>query len=319
MKPFIRCSLSATLLLAVLAVGAMAQDQMEKRREIELKTQLEVAAKKLETQLNFEAKVVKAAPYSATVETEKVQVLADGNRIRTKDSMVVYRDGEGRVRREFVGKTPGEVAEASISDPVGGTNFTLYPQRRLAVKSQEIIKVVEMKKLTEATIKEQTVEAKPPTSVNINGQAVPWEQLTEEQRANIEKKMMASKQVEAKTKPGALEEVSVKRVKPGTTESLGQQMIEGVMCEGKRTTVTIPAGSIGNELPLNIVSEEWYSPELQLLVMTKHSDPRSGETVYRLTNINRSEPARALFEVPADYTVRDGSTMPVKKVRGEEQ
>lgn len=318
MKPFIRCSLSVTLLLAVLAVGAMAQDQMEKRREIELKTQLEVAAKKLETQLNFEAKVVKAAPYSATVETEKVQVLADGNRIRTKNTTNVYRDSEGRVRREFAGKTPGEVAEASISDPVGGTNFTLYPQRRLAVKSQEIIKVVE-KKLTEATIKEQTAEGKPPASVNINGQAVPWEQLTDEQRANIERKMLASKQVEARAKPGALEEVSVKRVKPGTTESLGQQMVEGVMCEGKRTTVTIPAGSIGNELPLNIVSEEWYSPELQLLVLTKHSDPRSGETVYRLTNINRSEPARALFEVPADYTVRDGSTMPVKKVRGEEQ
>jgi hypothetical protein len=55
------------------------------------------------------------------------------------------------------------------------------------------------------------------------------------------------------------------------------------------------------------------------MVLTRSHDPRSGETVYRLTNINRSEPARALFEVPADYTVRDGSTMPVKKVRGEEQ
>lgn len=41
------------------------------------------------------------------------------------------------------------------------------------------------------------------------------------------------------------------------------------------------------------------------MVMTRHSDPRSGETVYRLTNINRAEPDRSLFEVPADYTLKE--------------
>jgi hypothetical protein len=70
--------------------------------------------------------------------------------------------------------------------------------------------------------------------------------------------------------------------------------------------VTIPAGEIGNERPIQIVDERWYSPELQTVVMTKHSDPRFGETVYRLTNIDRNEPARALFEVPADFTIKDG-------------
>jgi hypothetical protein len=86
-------------------------------------------------------------------------------------------------------------------------------------------------------------------------------------------------------------------------ESLGTQMIEGVQAEGTRTTMTIPAGAIGNDLPIKIVSERWYSPELQTVVMSKHSDPRMGDTVYRLTGINRSEPARALFEAPSDYTV----------------
>ena len=82
-------------------------------------------------------------------------------------------------------------------------------------------------------------------------------------------------------------------------------MIEGVEAEGTRTTTTIPAGQIGNDLPINIVSEQWYSPELQLLVMTKHSDPRTGETTYRLTNISRAELDHSLFEVPADYTLRN--------------
>jgi hypothetical protein len=43
-----------------------------------------------------------------------------------------------------------------------------------------------------------------------------------------------------------------------------------------------------------------------VVVMTKHSDPRFGESSYRLTNINRSEPAKSLFEVPADYTIKEG-------------
>jgi TonB family protein len=94
------------------------------------------------------------------------------------------------------------------------------------------------------------------------------------------------------------------------TESLGKQTIEGVEAEGTRTTVTFPAGMMGNERPINIVSERWYSPELQTVVMTKHSDPRFGETSYRLTNINRSEPARTLFEVPSDYTLKAEESHP---------
>jgi hypothetical protein len=90
-------------------------------------------------------------------------------------------------------------------------------------------------------------------------------------------------------------------------ESLGTQTIEGVQAEGTRTTFTIPAGQIGNEQPIQVINERWYSPELQVVVMTRHSDPRTGEEVYKLTNINRSEPAHQLFEIPSDYTVKEGS------------
>ena len=92
----------------------------------------------------------------------------------------------------------------------------------------------------------------------------------------------------------------------GTTESLGKEMMEGVEATGTRTTITIPAGRVGNEQPLKIVTERWYSPVLQMVVMSKRSDPRSGETTYRLTNINLDEPAPDLFQVPADYTLKEG-------------
>lgn len=91
-----------------------------------------------------------------------------------------------------------------------------------------------------------------------------------------------------------------------TTESLGNQMMAGVNVEGTRTTETIPAGSMGNQNAIVIVSERWYSPDLQETVYSKRTDPRFGTTIYQLTNITRQEPAESLFQVPADYTVKEG-------------
>jgi len=90
------------------------------------------------------------------------------------------------------------------------------------------------------------------------------------------------------------------------TESLGAQMVEGVQAQGTRITRTIPAGQVGNEQPLQIVTESWYSPDLQMVVMRKSSDPRRGDTVTQLTNVNRGEPSSTLFQVPADFTVSEG-------------
>jgi hypothetical protein len=100
-------------------------------------------------------------------------------------------------------------------------------------------------------------------------------------------------------------------------EPLGKKMVEGVEAEGRRSTVTIPSGEIGNTLPIEIVDENWYSPDLQILVMTRHSDPRSGETTYRLTNIKRNEPDRSLFGVPADYTIVDESSFKKRAMKPE--
>src|ERR1051325_6350071 len=123
---------------------------------------------------------------------------------------------------------------------------------------------------------------------------------------------MAGDQVTFKTEGGAAGTFVFKRANNANEvkEDLGKQTIEGVEAEGTRTTITIPAGEIGNERAIEIVNERWYSPELQLVVMTRHSDPRSGEMTYKLTNINRAEPAKSLFEVPAGYTVKEGPIGP---------
>jgi hypothetical protein len=92
---------------------------------------------------------------------------------------------------------------------------------------------------------------------------------------------------------------------PGTVESLGSRSIEGVMVEGRRTTHVTPVGSVGNDRPLTSISETWYSPELKLTVLSKNSDPRSGESSIRLAKISRAEPDAALFQPPLGYEIVD--------------
>jgi TonB family protein len=98
-------------------------------------------------------------------------------------------------------------------------------------------------------------------------------------------------------------------VKPATkTESLGKQMVEGVECEGERAVTTMPAGTIGNDRPIETVNETWYSPELRIMILSKRSDPRFGESTYSVTNIIRSEPYAELFLPPSDYKLIDGDS-----------
>jgi hypothetical protein len=93
-------------------------------------------------------------------------------------------------------------------------------------------------------------------------------------------------------------------------ESLGTREIAGVRAEGTRSTYVIPAGRIGNERELSIVSERWSSPELGAVLETRYSDPRTGETRFRMTGIERREPDRSLFEVPEGFTVEESPTLP---------
>jgi hypothetical protein len=100
--------------------------------------------------------------------------------------------------------------------------------------------------------------------------------------------------------------VTTEQDKAGDTEDLGSQTMEGVVVSGVRTTHTIPAGKIGNEKPITIVTEVWMSPELKTVVYSKRNDPRMGEQTFRLTNIVRTEPSASLFIVPADFRILDG-------------
>ena len=98
---------------------------------------------------------------------------------------------------------------------------------------------------------------------------------------------------------------------PGTppyakSESLGTKTIEGVQTEGTRITFEIPPGQLGNDKPIQVVTENWFSPELQMIVLSRHLDPVAGEHVFKLVNIKRAEPSADLFTVPSGYRVETG-------------
>jgi hypothetical protein len=258
---------------------------------------------------SFGGKTVKNAPYSAEAVTETIQTLGDGNRIVNRISSMLYRDSEGRTRREQSLKGLGIFATGSgeepfktifINDPVAGVTYALDSRSHTAHKSVPFTfefsgkkgEQFEFKVAPGATTTNSVIVTTPLAGVaGTRAPHPPVDQFTLRTEAGIGETFLF------RTKTGNANEVK---------EQLGKQMIEGVEAEGTRTTVTIAAGEIGNERPIEIVSERWYSPELQLVVMTRNSDPRTGETTYKLTNINRSEPAKSLFEVPSDYTIKEG-------------
>jgi hypothetical protein len=259
------------------------------------------------------SKRVKGAPFSASAVTETIQTLGDGNQIVRKSESRMYRDGEGRTRNEGTIDTIGKWAingdaeqVVFINDPVTGFTYSLIPRTRTAYRYR--ITPQTLSDIFTAGAPKPNMPGSKPGAVSDKPR--PKGSLQPPPPANVAK---PEKPTPAET---LNEGDGSNRVK--NTELLGKQVIEGVEATGTRTTLTIPAGEIGNTLPIRIIDESWYSEELQMTVMTKHSDPRSGDRIYRLTNINRAEPAHALFEVPADYVIQDESASPARRGRPDE-
>ena len=210
---------------------------------------------------------VTGVPYTATEVTETTQTLSDGNKIVNKTSGTVARDSQGRVRREM---SVGRIGSA------GGNNHKMLFISDPTAHHQEV---------TEAGSSTDTS-----TVITTDGDP----QIITLNRAGS---TMVNKKVIVRTDSNGAES-NVSDKKQIKHEDLGTQTVAGVSAQGKRDTVTIPAGEIGNEKPIEVVSETWYSTDLHATVMRKHSDPRVGETVFQLTDIKRAEPDPSLFQMP---------------------
>lgn len=227
---------------------------------------------------------VQGAPYSATITNENIQTLEDGTHISQTSTGSVARDSQGRTRQDASLPAIGNLSAADaphlvfIQDPVAQTAYTLNLTDKTAQKMPSL----------PPNISTPDVGGGPGKIMMQMGIAVP---------------------AGGPPPPGmAMQRTFISSNDQGhvNTEDLGSQSMEGIQVTGIRTTRTIPAGEIGNDRPISIVTEVWTSPDLKTIISSKRSDPRMGQQTFQLTNIVRSEPDSSLFTVPADFKIVEG-------------
>jgi len=228
---------------------------------------------------------VQGAPYSATITNESVQTLADGNRIVQSSTGTTARDSRGRTRQDAPLPPIGNLSAANaphlvfIMDPVAQVSYTLN--------------------LTDKTAEKMSIPsgAPGPSAATAGARQV---FVTQSGAVQVPDAPPPPPAIAIAKNLGSEEHAEV------TTEDLGTETMEGLLVTGMRTARTIPAGEIGNEKPISIVTEVWTSPDLKTIVYSKRNDPRMGEQTFKLANIVRAEPDASLFTVPADFKLTDG-------------
>jgi hypothetical protein len=212
-------------------------------------------------------KVVTGAPYSAQAVTQFSQTLADGNHIQKTTTASIARDSQGRTRTE---RSVGAIGPLAGSGSAAKAVFINDPVGGVGYM----------------------LDANSKTARQLPGMARRSRKVAD-----------SGAQVKTESAGAMVKQRGMANVK---TDDLGTQVIDGLAVQGKRITRTVLAAQAGSERDIEVVTETWTSPELQMVVMSKTSDPRFGDSVYKLTNISRAEPDPALFTVPSDYQVQQG-------------
>lgn len=265
----------------------------------------------------LDGKVVKNMPYSAEASTEMTRVLADGTRIVNRYTTTIARDKEGRTRREdnlanlapFANRNDQAPRTATIVDPVTSETVILDLNQKTAHKIAAGRPMFFRSEKTSPgggrEIREERVQVMVREG-SVSSSAGPAGERHLVQGA-VGHGAMGPDTLHVPALPMAGSGAMFMRYdsRNSRSESLGKQVMEGVEVEGTRVTTTIPAGEIGNDRPIVSVSERWYSNELQMVIYSKTADPQFGETVYRVSNLRRTEPSADLFRVPADFKVQE--------------
>jgi hypothetical protein len=245
----------------------------------------------------MDAESVKGAPFCATITTEHTQPFADGNRIHTSDNSTLCRDSEGRTRREaglnLLGASPqkSETKLITILDPVAGFHYMLDSSTKTARR-------MSISPSSAGAVAGRAKVAGPVGLAPKGGQVMVYGSAGMAGPDVMFDKVILKKGGSDSNEPAPV------------TENLGDQMIAGIHATGTRVTTTIPSGTMGNEQPIIVTSDRWFSPELKATVMTKHTDPWAGELKTQFTNMNTSEPEPSLFTVPSDYKIEDEKAGP---------
>jgi hypothetical protein len=262
-------------------------------------------------------KPVTGAPYSATAITTTTQTLADGTHIAHTIQAQMYRDSAGRTRREETINAVGpwstggkEQHLVSINDPVAQSHYILQPDQQMAMKVG-LPTLTSMPAMPDkaiagggmVSIKAKQVFADGGVKTVSAGDNAAF--IAGVKTFSVGDNAMFIAKEGMVTAAGGQVMLVGGSDKNAQVEDLGDQVMEGVRAHGRREKRTIAVGEIGNDRPIDVTSETWFSDELQTIVLSKRTDPRVGDSEFKLSNISRVEPDASLFQVPAGYTLKD--------------
>jgi hypothetical protein len=235
---------------------------------------------------------ITGAPYSGEETSQHVQTLADGTHItRSAPGRKIWRDSKGRTRTErplfgnpMATSGPPTVTVVEIEDPVAGYRYVLDTQNKVAHRMAI-----------------NTPGAAPGRSMTLSAEIPP-----PPPGARVSTATATTATGFAMVGGGGGGRAGTPMARPDMkNESLGTKMIEGVLVEGTRTVMTYAIGTQGNDQPISVTTENWFSPDLKLQMQSVTNDPRSGENTFKIQNFSRNEPDLSLFLPPPDYTIVD--------------
>ena len=264
---FTTCILAGLLCLVLIVPALHAQSPTTTS---DLPTQFSIVSSGARSTLIPTLQSIKAAPLSASFQSESKQVLANGSTITDKRTGTIARDSEGRTYLEIItlrgpSANPPSSTTVNIADPVSHTHIVLMPDTHVARRYD----------------------------------------MTPLPAGDVLQRRAATPEAGAAAASPARPTVVRPSLPAIQKEGLGMESIEGISVQHYRQTQTIPAGQIGNDQDLFIISEFWYSSELHLNLKATRNDPRFGEETLTVSDLDRVEPPASQFEIPADYTVTD--------------
>lgn len=278
-------------------------------------------------------------PMFAEFVTEHHQSFTDGNQISRATHSSIYRDAQGRIRRESQLSVPGLPTGVGAStfitivDHKVGFGYVLDPQEMVAHR-------YELNGPAPSYVARLSAQGSGSalfsTSNQSGGSTPPSSQTSAPAAASSESRwrlhgfvhrsrssndsavstetpgggsansgFLASNTSIASAPTMRIDQPFLAAPNPVRTENLGEQMILGFRATGTRVITTLPAGQIGNDRPIDIVSEQWFSPELEVVMRSLHRDPWAGEFTTTVVRISRGDQSATLFEIPERYKVID--------------
>lgn len=217
------------------------------------------------------------APFSAEAVTTVNLRFPDGRRLAQRTTARYFRDGNGRVRVEHLmeglpaARSPAErgIRLVIASNPCEPHASAVDPVTRTAHR------------FFPSWLSAMTIGASSYLPIPLDGGG---------QFLHIERAV------------GVVDRGAI--VPPGTLVDdapLGMRRFSGLDVVGRRVTMTTATGQIGNDAPVVVRDEGWYSPDLHLVVAVDYSDSRYGTVRYRLTNLRREDQPSELFVLPEGY------------------